>query len=133
MGKRKRRKEGAADAPAKRAPERTDLRLAAGLALLAWLHRLAFLSSNRDRAWPYTVFYEGDSRTFFEYARALLAGRLHDSGIPFHPPGFPGFLAGGELGRARAKGAFRPPLPRLCPQRGSLHRRGRGLTTAREA
>ena len=67
---------------------------ATSLTLLAWLHRIAFLYSNQDRAWPYTFFYEGDSRTFFEYARALLAGRLYDSGIPFHPPGFPAFLAG---------------------------------------
>lgn len=67
--------------------------LAAGLILLAWLHRLAFLRSNRDWSWPYTIFYEGDSETFFHYARALLAGRLYDGGIPFHPPGFPWVLA----------------------------------------
>lgn len=75
------------------ARRRPDLLWAAGLTLLAWLHRLAFLFSNRDRAWPYTIFYEGDSRTFFHYARALLEGKLYDSGIPFHPPGFPAFLA----------------------------------------
>ena len=67
--------------------------LAAGLILLAWLHRLAFLRSNRDWSWPYTIFYEGDSETFFHYARALLAGQLYDGGIPFHPPGFPWLLA----------------------------------------
>ncbi len=61
---------------------------------MAWIHRLIFLQSNRDRSWPFTLFYEGDSRTFFEHARALLDGRLYDSGIPFHPPGFPTFLAG---------------------------------------
>jgi len=77
-------------------PRRTvspDVLWAAGLALLAWLHRLAFLHSNRDRAWPFTVFYEGDSRAFFVYARSLIEGRLYDHGIPFHPPGFPAFLA----------------------------------------
>jgi|CXWL01.1.fsa_nt_gi hypothetical protein len=67
--------------------------LAAGLILLAWLHRLAFLRSNRDWSWPYTIFYEGDSEAFFDYARALLAGRAYDGGIPFHPPGFAWLLA----------------------------------------
>ena len=57
-----------------------------GLALLAWVHRLVFLRSNRDFAWPYTFFYEGDSETFYLYARALLEGRLYDEGVPFHPP-----------------------------------------------
>jgi hypothetical protein len=72
---------------------RRDLLWALGLTLLAWVHRLAFLRSNRDWTWPYTLFYEGDSETFYEYARALLNGRLYDNGIPFHPPGFAGVLA----------------------------------------
>lgn len=72
---------------------RTDLWIAAGLTLLAWVHRLVFLRSNRDFTWPYTFFYEGDSETFYGYARALLEGRLYDEGIPFHPPGFAWFLA----------------------------------------
>jgi hypothetical protein len=64
-----------------------------GLTLLAWVHRLAFLRSNFDWKWPYTVFYEGDGEVFFDYARALLTGRLYDNGIPFHPPGFAWVLA----------------------------------------
>ena len=72
---------------------RTDLWIAAGLTLLAWVHRLVFLRSNRDFAWPYTFFYEGDSEVFYLYARALLEGKLYDEGIPFHPPGFAWFLA----------------------------------------
>ncbi len=72
---------------------RTDLWWALGLTLLAWVHRLAFLKSNRDWSWPYTIFYEGDSETFFNYARALLKGELYDNGIPFHPPGFAWVLA----------------------------------------
>jgi 4-amino-4-deoxy-L-arabinose transferase-like glycosyltransferase len=76
-----------------RAPRRTDLWIAAGLTLLAWAHRLLFLRSNRDFSWPYTFFYEGDSETFYSYARALLEGRLYDEGVPFHPPGFAWFLA----------------------------------------
>ena len=75
------------------APRRTDLWIAAGLTLLAWVHRLVFLRSNRDLAWPYTFFYEGDSETFYLYARALLEGKLYDEGVPFHPPGFAWFLA----------------------------------------
>lgn len=73
---------------------RADLLWACGLTLLAWAHRLAFLRSNQDWTWPYTVFYEGDSETFFDYARALINGKLYDNGIPFHPPGFAWVLAG---------------------------------------
>jgi hypothetical protein len=62
--------------------------IALGLTVLAWIHRLAFLRSNRDWSWPYTIFYEGDSEVFFDYARAILRGTLYDNGIPFHPPGF---------------------------------------------
>ncbi|HYO12034.1 MAG TPA: glycosyltransferase family 39 protein, partial [Thermoanaerobaculia bacterium] len=83
-----------ADALPGRARTRSDLRWAAGLTLLAWIHRILFLRSNRDWSWPYTVFYEGDSETFFNYARALIEGRLYDNGIPFHPPGFAWVLAG---------------------------------------
>jgi 4-amino-4-deoxy-L-arabinose transferase-like glycosyltransferase len=68
--------------------KRRDLWWALGLTFLAWVHRLAFLRSNRDWSWPYTIFYEGDSETFFNYARALLKDQLYDNGIPFHPPGF---------------------------------------------
>lgn len=75
-------------------PGRVDLWIAGGLALLAWIHRLVFLRSNRDFTWPYTFFYEGDSEVFYSYARALLSGQLYDAGIPFHPPGFAWFLAG---------------------------------------
>ncbi|MEP7012363.1 MAG: glycosyltransferase family 39 protein [Acidobacteriota bacterium] len=73
---------------------RADLWISIGLTLLAWAHRLAFLASNRDRDWPFTIFYEGDSETFYRYARSLLGGELYDGGIPFHPPGFAWLLAG---------------------------------------
>ncbi len=81
---RRERKTGRPPGPGKR----RDLWWALGLTLLAWVHRLAFLRSNRDWSWPYTIFYEGDSETFYNYARALLKGQLYDNGIPFHPPGF---------------------------------------------
>jgi hypothetical protein len=67
--------------------------IAFGLTLLAWVHRLAFLRSNRDWSWPYTIFYEGDSEVFYTYARSILGGKLYDNGIPFHPPGFAWILA----------------------------------------
>ncbi|MEM9598122.1 MAG: hypothetical protein AAGD06_27920 [Acidobacteriota bacterium] len=72
---------------------RSDGAVAVGLTLLAWAHRLFFLHSNRDATWPFTIFYQGDAKTFFLHARALLSGELYDSGIPFHPPGFPAVLA----------------------------------------
>ncbi len=92
MSQRKREQKSAR----KTAPPSSGLRdgwIAVGLTLLAWLHRLAFLRSNRDWDWPYTIFYEGDSEVFFDYARAILRGTLYDNGIPFHPPGFAWILA----------------------------------------
>jgi hypothetical protein len=67
--------------------------IAVGLTLLAWVHRLAFLRSNYDRNWPFTIFYEGDSRVFSDYSWAILLGTPYDNGIPFHPPGFAYVLA----------------------------------------
>lgn len=67
---------------------------AASLTLLAWLHRIFFVFSTSDSALPFTGFYQGDAETFFRYARAILGGQVYDSGIPFHPPGFPYLLAG---------------------------------------
>ena len=75
----------------------SDGRWALVLGLLAALLRVLFVFSGTDRSWPYSVFYEGDSETFFRFARALLGGELYDGGIPFHPPGFAFFLAGLHL------------------------------------
>lgn len=72
----------------------SDGRYALALTLLAWLHRLAFLCSNRDRTWGFSIFYEGDAERFYQFARAILAGKPYDGGVPFHPPGFPYVLAG---------------------------------------
>ncbi|MEM1177691.1 MAG: glycosyltransferase family 39 protein [Acidobacteriota bacterium] len=71
----------------------SDFAWVAGLTLLAWVHRVLFLLSNRDRDWPFTIFYQGDAQAFFLHARALLAGQPYDEGIPFHPPGFPLLLS----------------------------------------
>jgi Dolichyl-phosphate-mannose-protein mannosyltransferase len=88
---------------------RADLLWALGLTLLAWVHRLAFLRSNRDWDWPYTIFYEGDSRVFYDYARSLLDGGLYDNGIPFHPPGFAWVLAAVHALAGAGAGASRVP------------------------
>lgn len=72
---------------------KTDLRWAFALTILAFAHRAAFLFSNQDARWGFSLFYEGDAEVFHGYARALLAGRPFDGGVPFHPPGFPAFLA----------------------------------------
>lgn len=92
MSQRKREQKPARPAPRPVSRFR-DGWIAAGLALLAWLHRIVFLLSNRDQDWPYTFFYEGDSEVFFNYARAILGGTPYDNGIPFHPPGFAWVLA----------------------------------------
>src|ERR1700712_4515978 len=90
-------------------PRHRDALWALGLTLLAWVHRLAFLRSNQDWTWPYTIFYEGDSETFFDYARALVNGKLYDNGIPFHPPGFAWVLAAVHLLVGAGAGTARVP------------------------
>lgn len=64
------------------------------LTALAAVHRLFFLWSFEDRSWPFSIFYFGDTRIFFEHALDLLRGVLHQEGIPFRPPLFPWVLAG---------------------------------------
>ena len=76
-----------------RGAEPSDLPIFIGLVALAWIHRLFFLFSNLDATWPFTIFYEGDSETFYNYARAILNGTVYDGGIPFHPPAFPHVLS----------------------------------------
>ncbi|MCB1049448.1 MAG: hypothetical protein KDC71_02530 [Acidobacteria bacterium] len=56
--------------------------------------RICFLLSNQDRAWPFSIFYYGDSRHFYEQALNVLTGKQLENGIPFHPPAFPVVLAG---------------------------------------
>lgn len=101
-----------ASSPARAAAGWSDGRWALVLGLLATLLRVLFLFSGTDRSWPYTVFYEGDSETFFRFARALLAGELYDGGIPFHPPGFAFFLAG--LQTLVGAGAANAAVPHLA-------------------
>ncbi len=72
----------------------SDRRWALTLTALAWIHRCAFILSNQDRAWGFSIFYEGDAERFHLFARSILAGTPYDGGVPFHPPGFPYLLAG---------------------------------------
>lgn len=71
-----------------------ELRLGAGLWLLAVVVRLLFLYGTTDRAFPFSIFYYGDSRAYREFALAILAGESYDAGIPFHAPLFAWVLAG---------------------------------------
>lgn len=71
-----------------------ELGTAAALGLLAALLRALFILSGDDRAYPYTVFYEGDAEAYFRFARSFFDGTLYDQGVPFHPPGFAFALAG---------------------------------------
>lgn len=74
--------------------DRSGAWLAALLVALAASHRLLFLWSFEDRSWPFSIFYFGDTRVFFEHALDLLRGVLHQDGMPFRPPLFPWVLAG---------------------------------------
>ena len=119
--KRSKRKDHRADAAAsgngvERGALRADLLWALALSVLAAVQRVLFLHSNQDRDWPFTMFYEGDSETFYLFARAILRGELYDSGIPFHPPGFAVFLAGLHSLFGAGDGASQVPheLVRTC-------------------
>ena len=65
-----------------------------GLFWLALTHRLLFLFSNPDAEWPYTIFYFGDTRNFYDIVSAFMQGNRLEGGLPFHPPAFPWFLSG---------------------------------------
>ena len=89
----------------------SDGRIALLVGLLAAAHRVLLVLSGDDRAWPYTVFYEGDSEAFFRFARSFLEGGVYDGGVPYHPPGFALVLAGlHALVGAGAAGAAVPHL-----------------------
>ena len=65
----------------------------AAATLAAFFERWWFPSAWREATSPTSIFYYGDATRFIEYARAIVAGRLYDNGIPFHPPGWPLLLA----------------------------------------
>lgn len=92
-------------------PRRRD-RIPGILLLLTVCERLAFVFGSIDRTWPFSIFYEGDSEAFFNYAQAILKGLPYDNGIPFHPPLFPLVLSGlhALLGDPVAHGILRAVL-----------------------
>ena len=85
------------------------MRIASGLFALAVAVRLLFLFAYVDRAFPFSVFYYGDSRLYREFALAILRGESFDHGIPFHPPGFAFVLSWviGWVGGRRGNGHVR--------------------------
>jgi Dolichyl-phosphate-mannose-protein mannosyltransferase len=88
-----------------------ELPLTLLLISVALLHRIAFLFSNEDRDWGFSIFYEGDSEKFYQFACALNRGELYDGGIPFHPPGWPFILA--IIYRVLGVDSSTHPLPNL--------------------
>jgi hypothetical protein len=65
---------------------RHDVRIACGIAALALVVRLMFLASSPDRAWPHSIWYEGDSPEWVNYAAALDQGRTYEFGLPLRSP-----------------------------------------------
>ncbi len=57
-----------------------------GWFLLALAVRGAFLTSHRDRDWPYSIFYYVDSMAYYRYAEGLARGALADAEVLYHPP-----------------------------------------------
>ncbi|MBZ4412394.1 glycosyltransferase family 39 protein [Myxococcus sp. MISCRS1] len=56
--------------------------------LLRWL----YLQSAPDRAWPFSIFFYGDSRFFHTYALEHARGLESSATLPYHPPLFPWLL-----------------------------------------
>ncbi|MCS7313004.1 MAG: glycosyltransferase family 39 protein [Acidobacteria bacterium] len=59
---------------------------AVGWFLLALAVRGAFLTSHRDRDWPYSIFYYVDSMAYYRYAEGLARGTRADAEVLYHPP-----------------------------------------------
>ncbi len=62
--------------------------------IVAWGVRLLFLLRMEDSGNLYSLLYHGDTRAYLRFAVALLQGVPYDSGIPYHPPGYPFLLSG---------------------------------------
>ncbi|MCP3102360.1 glycosyltransferase family 39 protein [Myxococcus sp. K15C18031901] len=58
--------------------------------LLRWL----YLQAAPDRAWPFSIFFYGDSRFFHAYALDQARGIEKAGTLPYHPPLFPWLLGG---------------------------------------
>lgn len=76
------------DAGANRIPVlwRRDAWIAASVFAVALLVRLLFLFTWPDRAWPHSLWYEGDATVWAEWAGALSRGEVFESGLPLRSP-----------------------------------------------
>jgi hypothetical protein len=59
---------------------------AGGVFLAALIARLLFLYSSPDRAWPHSIFYEGDAPEWVNYAAALDRGVPYEFDLPLRSP-----------------------------------------------
>lgn len=57
------------------------------LFVLALATRLAMLAASPDRAWPHSVFYEGDAPLWVRFASCLQRGEPFEFNLPVHTPG----------------------------------------------
>lgn len=64
-----------------------DALVAAGVFGLALLTRLLFLFASVDRAWPHSIWYEGDAPTWVRWAQALARGEAFEFDLPLRTPG----------------------------------------------
>ncbi|MCK4303466.1 MAG: glycosyltransferase family 39 protein [Candidatus Eisenbacteria sp.] len=63
------------------------------IVLAAWAARTLFLLRQQDHQQLVATLLRGDAPAFLHFAASMIRGTPHDSGIPFHPPGFPFFLS----------------------------------------
>lgn len=59
---------------------------AGGVFAIALLVRLLFLFSSPDRAWPHSIYFEGDAPEWVNYASALERGQQYEFGLPLRSP-----------------------------------------------
>lgn len=64
-----------------------DWLLAGAIAALALTVRLVFLFGANDRAWPHSIYYEGDAPLWAEWAATLDRGEAFQHDLPIWPPG----------------------------------------------
>lgn len=79
-------------------PGRRDGWIALAVFAVALGVRLLFLFSWPDRAWPHSLWYEGDATVWAEWAGALARGDPFESGLPLRSPAVAYLLHWGGLG-----------------------------------
>ena len=68
-------------------PPRSDSAIALAIFAVALAARLIFLFTSPDRAWPHSIYYEGDAIMWVEWAAALDSHQVFEFDLPIHPPG----------------------------------------------